>query len=325
MLLFTQMHSQTASRRLLLKKRDASKEIVPKSNRIREGSRLANFMISLVAGLACLCTLYPMYYVFIMSISDPAEVIAMNVFLYPKGLYFHSYELLFTDHSMWRAYLNTILYTTSSTVLVLLTSVMGAYPLTIKGLKGRKFLVAFLLVPMYFSGGIIPTYLLMSRLGLYDNAWAIILPSAVSIWYIILTRSYFASIPYEMRESAQMDGANNLQILFRIYVPIAKPILAVVAIYAIVGMWNSWFSAQIYLPSQELHPLQMYLKQVLVQQTVDLTKLNKSEMESAVEQMLSATQIKYAMIIFTTLPIIFTYPFFQKYFIKGVMIGSLKG
>ena len=202
---------------------------------------------------------------------------------------------------------------------------MGAYPLTVSGLHGRKFFVTFLLIPMYFGGGLIPSFLLINRLGLYGTRWAIILPASYSIMNLILVRTFFTGLPEELRESAKMDGAGHLRILFQIYLPLSKAILAVVAIYSIVGQWNSWFAAQVYLPTTELQPLQMYLKRVLVQLSVNLRDLTSAELEEAVEKMFSATQLKYSMIIFTTLPIIFTYPFLQKYFIKGVMIGSLKG
>ena len=197
--------------------------------------------------------------------------------------------------------------------------------MTVSGLHGRKFFVTYLLIPMYFGGGLIPSFLLINQLGIYNTRWAIIIPSAFSIWNLILVRTFFSSLPEELRESAKMDGAGHLRILFQIFLPLSKAILAVVAIYSIVGQWNSWFNAQVYLPSTSLQPLQMYLKRVLVQLSVDLRTTTSVEMEEAVAKMFSATQLKYSMIIFTTLPIIFTYPFFQKYFIKGVMVGSLKG
>lgn len=296
------------------------------NNHIREGSRIVDALIFVVILLLCLVTLYPMYYVFIMSISKPQDVVAMNIYLWPSDFRLSAYQKIMGDSSMWRAYGNTIIYTVTSTALVVLTSVLGAYPLSVPELKGRKLVVAYVIIPMYFGGGLIPSYLVMSKLGLYNNMLAIIIPASFSIWYIILTRTYFAGIPNDMRESAYIDGATDFTILFRIYLPLATPILAVIAIYAIVGMWNSWFAAQVYLPNQELHPLQMYLKRVLVAETVDLTKLSsQEEVVHAMERKMSATQLKYSMIIFTTLPIIFTYPFFQKYFIKGVMLGSLKG
>lgn len=166
----------------------------------------------------------------------------------------------------------------------------------------------------------------MTKLHLYDNIWALIIPASFSIWYIILTRTYFASIPEEMREAARIDGANNYQCLFRIYLPNAKPILAVIAIYTLVARWNSWYDALIYIPNQSLQPLQLYLRRILVDNTVDLAaSLTAEDMEALALKRLSNDQMKYAMIIFTTLPIIFAYPFLQKYFVKGVMVGSLKG
>ncbi|MBC8542548.1 carbohydrate ABC transporter permease [Bianquea renquensis] len=294
-------------------------------SKIKDGSRIFDAFCIFFCALICLVTLYPMYYVLIMSLSEPAAVNSMSVFLYPKGFQLKSYTLLFKDSSMWRAYGNTIIYAASSTLLTLITSVLAAYPLTVHGLHARRFFVTYLLIPMYFSGGLIPSFLLINNLGLYGTRWAIILPASYSIWNIMLVRTFFSNLPEDLRESAKMDGAAHIRILFQIYLPLAKSILAVVAIYSIVGMWNSWFNAQVYLPTTELQPLQMYLKRVLVQMSVDLTKLNSTEIEDAMEQMFSATQLKYSMIIFTTLPIIFTYPFFQKYFIKGVMVGSLKG
>lgn len=293
-------------------------------NKIKEGSKVADAIIYFFAIFICIATLYPFYYVVIMSISDPMEVAAMNVYLYPKGLDLGSYRLIVRDAKMWKAYLNTIIYVGCGTVLTLLTSVLGAYPLSVKNLAGRKWIVRYLIIPMYFGGGLIPAFLLMNNLGLYNTRWAIILPGAVSIWYIILTRTYFMGIPESIKESAFIDGATHLQLLFKIIVPISKPILAVIAIYTIVGIWNSWFGALVYLPNEKLHPLQMYLYRVLVQQTVDLKELAFDEATEAAKKVFSNVQLKYSIIVFTTLPIVFTYPFFQKYFIKGVMLGSLK-
>ncbi|MEA4890606.1 MAG: carbohydrate ABC transporter permease [Clostridiaceae bacterium] len=296
-----------------------------KRNQIKEGTTIGNIIIYAVMILVCFITLYPMYYALILSISDPLEAATMQVYFFPKGLYFRSYAVLVKDTAMWRAYGNTILYVVTGTAMMLLTSATCAYSLTSKKLLGRKIVVIYLLIPMYFSGGLIPSFLLVSQLGLYNTIWAIIIPGGFSIWHIILTRTYFASIPENLRESARIDGANNFSILARIYIPLAKPILAVVSIYTIVGIWNNWFSAMVYLPDLNLQPLQMYLRRVLVEQTVDLTKLSMAEAEAMARLKLSNSQLKYSMIIFTTLPVIFAYPFFQKYFVKGVMLGSLKG
>jgi len=292
---------------------------------LRDGTVFGDAVIFILTLLVCVVTIYPIYYVFIMSVSDVQNVVAMNVYLYPKGFQLNSYRVIFANESMWRSYANTIFYAVSITLLNLVTSCAAGFALTCKTLPGRKFFVAFLIIPMYFGGGLIPSFILMTKVGLYNNYGSLIIPGAVSIMYIILTHTYFNSLPDELRESASIDGANQFQILGRIYLPLAKPILAVIAIYALVGVWNSWFSAQVYLPSERFHPLQMYLKRVLVQQTVDLSKVPYEKMDEAVKQSFTAIQLKYAMIIFTTLPVMFTYPFFQKHFVKGIMVGSLKG
>lgn len=296
------------------------------NNKIKDGSTTVDVIVYILAGIICFITIYPMYYVIIRSISDPLESLAKNVTFYPRGLYFGTYKLIVSDTQMWRAYFNTIIYVLAGTGLMLLTSVMAAYPLVSTKLIGRKWVVRFLLVPMYFSGGMIPSFILMNKLNLYDNRLAMILPGAVGIMNIILTRTYFTTIPTSLSESAEIDGANIYQILYRIFIPLSKPILAVVAIYTIVSIWNSWFAAMIYLPSSDKHPLQMYLQRLLIAQTIDINELKtQEELIAAQEAALSATQMKYAMIVFITMPIIFVYPLFQKHFIKGIMLGSLKG
>mgnify|MGYP001050088905 CR=1 FL=1 len=295
-------------------------------NRIQEGSKLATVVMYILTAIICFVTLYPFYYVFIQSFADPEEVMMGTCWLWPKNYYWGSYEMIVKDPKMWRAYAYTILYVVTGTFLTLLTSVLGAYPLSVPKLWGRKWLVRFLIIPMYFSGGLIPTFILMTQLNLYNNIWAIILPGAVSIWNIILVRTFFQTIPVSLTESATLDGAGHLRILFSIIIPLSKPVLAVIAIYSVVGIWNSWFNAMIYLPNPDLHPLQFYLYRVMIQQSVDLSELKGlAEMQDAIQKILANFQLKYALIIFTTLPVIFTYPFFQKYFVKGVMLGSLKG
>lgn len=296
---------------------------------IREGTWLGNLLIYLLVALLCFLCLYPMYFVLVVSLSDPIYASQMSVYVWPRaeaGVYMGAYERLVTDSNMWHAYLNTLVYTLVPTLLMIFTCAMCAYPLTSPKLLGRKAVNLFLLIPMYFGGGLIPTFVLMTKLGLYDNIWALIVPASFNIWYIILTRTYFASIPEELREAARIDGANNYQCLFRVYLPNAKPILAVIAIYTLVARWNSWFDALIYIPNTALHPLQLYLRRVLVDNTIDLAStLSAEDMAALTLKRLSNDQMKYAMIIFTTLPIIFAYPFLQRYFVRGVMVGSLKG
>ncbi|OPA80260.1 protein LplC [Paenibacillus selenitireducens] len=293
-------------------------------NVIRQGSILIDIAFLLIALIICFITLYPFYFVIIMSISSPQEVAAMNVFWFPKGFFLGSYELIIRDTKMWWAYSNTLIYVSAGAFLNCLMAILGAYPLTVRSLMGRKWVVAFILIPMYFAGGLIPSYLLVNQLGLYNTMFAVIIPGMVSIWNIILVRTFFTTIPEGLKESAFIDGASHWQLLFKVILPISKPIIAVIAIYSIVAIWNSWFDALVYLPNEKLHPLQMYLYRVVVQQSVDLKTLSLQDTRNAVENMLSNIQLKYAIIVFTTLPVIFTYPFFQKYFIKGALLGSLK-
>lgn len=292
---------------------------------IREGNPAVTALLYFLVILICIVTLYPMYYVLILSISAPQYAAKMDVYLFPKGFSLDAYKMLVGDGEMWRAYANTILYTVPTTFLMLVTSVLVAYPLTFKRLLGRKYINMFLLIPMYFSGGMIPAFLLITRLGLYASPLSQIIPVCFSIWNIILMKAFFSSIPEGLREAARIDGGGVVQILTHIYLPLSKPILAVISVYTIVGRWNSWFDALVYLPRTNWQPLQLFLRRILVENTKQVTDVLNPEMAAEmVRKQLSGAQLKYAMIIFTTLPILFTYPFFQKYFVKGVMLGSLK-
>ena len=205
-----------------------------------------------------------------------------------------------------------------------------AFPLTRPNLKFRKFVTFFLLIPMYFGGGMIASFIVVAKfLDLYNTVWAIILPG-VSIWNIILCKTFLQSIPAELSEAAYIDGASNTQVLLKIFVPLAKPVLAVISIYTIVGIWNSWFGSMLYQSDTSLHPAQMYLQRILIQQNVNLAELikkgaTKEMIEAAAESANLAKQLKYSMIVVVTLPILMVYPLFQKHFVKGVMLGSLKG
>jgi putative aldouronate transport system permease protein len=297
-----------------------------KRKKIREGNRIATIIMYGIAAFTVFITLYPMYYVFILSLSDPAYAITMQVYTIPKGFSLSAYETLVKDNGIWRALANTVLYASSVTILMLITSMMMAFPLTFKSIIGRKFINMYLLITMFFSGGMIPTFLLILRLGLYDTPLSLIIPACFSIWNIILTKSYLGTIPETLREAAKIDGASIYQILFRIYLPLSKPILAVIAVYTVVSVWNSWFTAAIYLPHLDWQPLQIYLRRMLI--SAESTSINHFMDAETIKQMmlrkLSFAQIKYAMIFFSSLPVIFTYPFFQKYFMKGIMLGSLK-
>ena len=296
-----------------------------KKGSVEEGSRIYTAIIYLIVAFMAFIAIYPMYYILVLSLSEPLEAITMKVYWFPKGFYFGTYTTLVSDSRLWNAYKNTFYYLIANMALMLVTSVLGAYTLTYKKLIGRKFVNMFLLIPMYISGGLIPSFILMAKLGLYKNPWVMILPSCFSIWYIILVKSYFNTIPESLREAAFIDGANNYQILWNVFIPAATPILAVIMVFTGVDVWNRWFTAAVYLPDEKWQPLQLYLRRMLITMETDIYKdMGPDVALEALERQLSALQMRYAMIIFTTLPIVFIYPFFQRYFIKGIMLGSLK-
>ncbi len=292
---------------------------------IREGNRFATFLMYFACVLIAFITLYPMYYVLILSLSSPQYASTMRVYTVPKGFDLSAYKVLVQNSNMWRAYFNTIIYVIPNTILMIITSSVVAYGLNYRKLIGRKFLTMFLLIPMYFGGGMIPTFLLIVKLGLYDSPLSQIIPSCFSIWNIILIKAYFKSIPDSLSEAAKIDGAGVLQVFAKVMIPLGKPIFAVVAVYTIVGVWNSWFSAMLYLPHTEWQPLQLYLRRLLIEATQSVKEVvDAATAREIAERQLSNAQLKYAMIIFTSLPVLCTYPFFQKYFIKGMVLGSLK-
>ncbi|MCU6712157.1 carbohydrate ABC transporter permease [Paenibacillus sp. J5C_2022] len=276
---------------------------------------LLSFML-----LVIVITLYPFLYVVSMSISDPEYVINNSVWLWPKGLSLEAYKRVFDNPDVWRSYYNTLYYTIIGTAINVTMTLLGAYPLARKTFFLRKQLMVFIVITMFFSGGLIPMFLLVRNIGLYDTRWAILLPAAVGAYFIIIARTFLQGLPESLIESAKIDGANDIYILYKIILPLSKPILAVLSLFYAVGHWNSYFSAMIYLSDPSLHPMSLYLVKILIQNSAALVQ----EMAQDINRTMYAIQIKYALIIVTVLPILFVYPFLQKYFVKGVLIGSLK-
>lgn len=296
-----------------------------KKNKVREGNPAITVLLYIAAGAMAFITIYPMYYVLILSLSEPQFAATMKVYTWPKGFNLGAYETLVKDAKMWRAYANTFLYVVCNTILVVTTCTLVAYGLSYKNLIGRKFLTMFLLVPMYFSGGMIPHFLLIMKLGLYDSPLSQIIPAAFSIWDIILIRSFFRTIPDSLVDAAKIDGAGVLQVLTNVFLPLGKPIFAVIAVYTIVSTWNSWFNAMVYLPHITWQPLQLHLRRVLVSSSQTISQvMDQAAAREAAAKELSNAQLQYAMIIFTSLPVLAAYPFFQRYFVKGMVLGSLK-
>ncbi len=282
-----------------------------------------------LAVLVCIVTLYPMVYVFSCSISDPLMVMAGRVLLFPVGFSADAYHIVTADAGFWRSFLNSVLYVIAGCVLMFFNTVSVAYPLTRPNLKYRKFLTYYLLIPMYFGGGMIPSFIVVTKLGLYNSPWALVFPTSYSIWNIILCRTFMSSLPNELVESALIDGSDQIRTFLKIVLPLSKPVIAVIMIYTIVGVWNAWFNASIYTTNKDIQPIQLYMKNVLAATSTAASNIMDklpAEIQAKYREMaLSGNQIKYAMIIIATLPIVFVYPMFQKHFTKGIMLGSLKG
>ena len=241
----------------------------------------------------------------------------------PKDWTTEGYARVFSDKSILRGFLNSLLYSFTFSVLTVVISVLTAYPLANKELVGRKWVNIFLIITMFFSGGLVPTYLLIKQLGMLNTMWAIVLPGAVNVWNIILARTYFQGLPKELVEAAVIDGANDLQIFLKIMLPLAKPIMFVLFLYAFVGQWNSYFDAMIYIKDPNLEPLQLVLRKILIQSQPAKDMIGAQAAMNEMKRL--AEMIKYATIVISSLPLIVMYPFFQKYFDKGIMVGSLKG
>ncbi|WP_145038786.1 carbohydrate ABC transporter permease [Paenibacillus sp. Y412MC10] len=286
--------------------------------------RIAGVFIYIILTFITLLVLYPLFFVLIASISAPETVMRGEVWLWPKELSFVGYERLFANSDLMRGFMNTLLYTTTGTALNVLMTIAAAYPLSRADFNGRGIFTAIIVFTMFFSGGMIPNYLLVKELGMLDTIWAIIIPSAVSVWNIIIMRTFFqSSIPKEMQEAAFIDGASNMRVLWRIVLPLSGPILAVMVLFYAVGHWNSYFSALIYLSDRANYPMQLFLREILVQgQMQEMVDISD---DSLARSLMDAEAIKYAAVIVTNLPMLLLYPFLQKYFVKGVMIGAIKG
>ena len=266
--------------------------------------------------------LYPMVHILAASLSDSALIAShRGVLFFPKGFSLESYGLVFENKDLFTGYMNTLIYVIFGTALNLLLTVLAAYALSRQQNPVRNIVMLLITFTMYFSGGLVPTYMLINDLGLDNTRWALIIPGAVSAYNLIITRTFFAGIPVALEESAKIDGANDFVVLFRIFVPLAKPIIAVMTLFYGVGHWNAWFNASLYIQNRELLPLQIFLREILIQNTTQ----NMTTSVESMDKMQVAETVKYATIIVATVPILALHPFLQKYFVKGVMIGSIKG
>ena len=274
----------------------------------------------LVMFLVCIVTLYPFLYIAAASLSDPVFISRGEIGVIPKVLNFRAYRMVANYPMIWRSYWNTIVYTVVGTFINIFGTVFAAYPLSRKSFIGRKFWNLFVFFPMLFHAGLIPQFVLVNGLNMRDTIWALVIPGAISSYYVIIMRTFFDAIPGALEESARIDGASHFTILLRIILPLSLPSLVTVGMFYAVGHWNSFFSAMMYLNDQSKLPLQIMLRNLVIQNQTDIVVDSTADDRAIVGE-----AVKYATIIAATLPILVVYPFIQKYFVQGVMIGSVKG
>lgn len=288
------------------------------------GDRVFDISIYTILTIITLITLYPLIYIVSASFSDPMSIIKGEVWLFPVDFNFEAYRKVFSNPDILIGYRNSIIYLVVGTTINIVMTTMGAYALSRKDLKGRHVLALIFTFTLLFDGGLIPTYLVYKNmLGLYNNLWVMVIPNAINVLYMFIMRTYFQSIPNELHEAAFIDGCNNIRTLISIVLPLSKPIIAVMVMYYGVAHWNSYFTALIYLDDTSRWPLQMVIRSILIQE--DVQSMVSGEGESLVSQLLMTEGLKYAVIVVSSIPMLIMYPFVRKHFIKGVMIGAIKG
>lgn len=299
---------------------------------MKKKSRFARYSLSdkafllggyILLGLFVAAIIVPMIYIVVASFMDP-------ITLQNKGITFDfekwtltAYERVMTNAQIWIGFKNAVVYSVVFTVVSVVVTLLAAYPMSRSDFKGKSFFNTIFVITMFFGGGLIPTYLLISNLGLLDSMWAVILPGAFSVWNMIIARTYYQGIPGELREAASVDGASEMIYFFKILLPVCTPVIAVLALWQFVAMWNSYFDAMIYLNDTAKQPLQLVLRSILIQNQPESGMI--SDMQSTAERAQLAELLKYATIIISSLPLLVMYPFFQKYFDSGIMAGSVKG
>lgn len=297
----------------------------PNAIRKSPGDRTVLTINYILLALLFLITAYPVYFVLIASVTDSQFVNSGDILLWPKGFHLDGYKYVLSESRIWTGYKNTLIYTLGGTVAGLAASLLAGFALSKDDLPGRKILTGLFVFTMYFSGGLIPSYLVVKDLGLLNTRLVMIILGSVSVYNIILIRTFFInSIPRELEEAAELDGCGYIRFFFSIVLPLSKAIIAVIALYLAVGYWNGYFNGLIYITSNDKKPLQIFLREILLTSTESMSQ-QTTDMESMNEFLKLVDVIKYAVIVVSTLPMMLVYPFLQKYFVQGVMIGSLKG
>ena len=296
-----------------------------KRTRIRDdvGFNIVNYTILTVI---LLIVAYPLIYIVSASFSSTAAVMANRVWLWPVEPSLKGYEAVFNNKDILTGFGNSIFYTLAGTFVNLVVTLAAAYPLSRRDLRPRNFIMLVFSFTMFFAGGMIPSYLLVSNLGMLNTRWSVILPGALNVYNMIIARQFFASnIPTELLEASQLDGCSDFQFIFRVVVPLSGAIVAVLGLFFAVGHWNAYFSALLYIGDRKKYPLQVFLREILTQNTIDASMTGSVSLEDEVVKQGLEDLLKYSLIIVASVPVLIIYPFVQKYFVKGVMIGSIKG
>lgn len=302
--------------------------VVKPSYRVYEkgADRAFNILNNVILFIFLIIILYPIVYIISASVCDPMDVVSGKMWLWPTKLNFQGYIVLFKYPMVGVGYMNSLYYMITTVILNLVMTVMAAYPLSRKDFYGKNVFMFLFVFTMMFGGGLIPSYLLVKDLGMLHTRWAMIIPSAMSVWNVIITRTFFQSnIPTELLEASTLDGCDDFKFVWYIVTPLSKPVLAVVALFCAVGSWNSYFSALLYLNNRNEFPLQIVLRDILIMNSNVGSMSDMIDPERRMRSEEMRMLMKYSLIVIASLPVITIYPFVQKYFVKGVMIGALKG
>ena len=299
---------------------------IPAGRKISQskGDKVFMFCVYTFLAAALILVMYPLIYVISSSLSSPNAVIAGRVWLYPVDFSLEGYKRVFSNVQVMTGYKNSVINVILGTCINIAMTVLAAYPLSRKTFSAKNIFMRLFVFTMLFSGGLIPLYMVVNQLGLNDSRWALMLPNAMTVYYVIITRTFFSmSIPEEVYESAYIDGCQEFRIIRDMVLPLSKPIIAVLALMYAIAHWNSYFSALIFLKSQSLYTLQLVLRNILIQNSVDISSI--TDLKTALEMEGMRDLLKYALIVVASLPVMALYPFAQKYFVKGMMLGAVKG
>lgn len=290
--------------------------------------KIFNFFNHLILAIVFSLCLYPLWFIIIASVSNPDLINSGQVWFWPQDISFDGYKALFSNDQVMRGYINTLIYTLGGTAINLAVTLPAAYALSRRDFVGRKFFTLMFLFTMFFSGGLIPTFLTVKNLGLYNNPWVMVVLGATSMTNIIISRTFFeTNIPNELREAAEIDGCSNTRFFFRIVLPLSTAIIAVMALFFAVTHWNGYFTAMIYLRDKQWQPLQIVMREILMRSEFNAQMLQQGGDTGvlALQEQRIAEQIKYALIVVASVPVMIIYPFVQKHFVKGVTVGAVKG